>query len=268
MIKKAIQLILTAVILFTVGAVSYAGTGMIGAAIQPVSQSGTWNVVVTNAGTFAVQAAATLAAETTKIIGTVNIAAGQTLGTVTTVGAVTSITNALPAGTNLMGKVGIDQTTPGTTNKVSIGTDGTVALNAAIPAGANAIGKLAANTGVTIGAVEIAAAQTVAVTNAGTFAVQIAASVSVPAITKVGATGTSAQLIAANATRKYIEIETDCANTDSVAINFGAGAAVYATHKILPPCASWQAPAGVSVQTAIQVISNSGTQQVRVIEYP
>jgi hypothetical protein len=39
--------------------------------------------------------------------------------TVTTVSAVTAITNALPAGTNLLGKVGIDQTTPGTTNAVS-----------------------------------------------------------------------------------------------------------------------------------------------------
>lgn len=48
----------------------------------PVSQSGTWNI-----------------------------------GTVTTL---TGITNALPSGTNLMGKVGIDQTTPGTTNAVSI----------------------------------------------------------------------------------------------------------------------------------------------------
>lgn len=60
---------------------------------------------VTNAGTFAVQAAATLAAETTKVIGTVNIAAAQTLATVTTVGAVTGITNALPAGTNAIGKL-------------------------------------------------------------------------------------------------------------------------------------------------------------------
>jgi hypothetical protein len=60
---------------------------------------------VTNAGTFAVQAAATLAAETTKVIGTVNVAAAQTLATVTTVGAVTAITNALPAGTNAIGKL-------------------------------------------------------------------------------------------------------------------------------------------------------------------
>lgn len=50
---------------------------------------------------------------------------------------------------------------------------GAVTISAALPAGANAIGKLAANTGVIIGAVEIAAAQTVAVTNAGTFVVQV-----------------------------------------------------------------------------------------------
>lgn len=48
----------------------------------PVSQSGTWNI-----------------------------------GTVT---AVTAISNALPAGTNLMGKVGLDQTTPGTTNAIAL----------------------------------------------------------------------------------------------------------------------------------------------------
>lgn len=36
----------------------------------------------------------------------------------------------LVAGSAIVGKVGIDQTTPGTTNKVSIGTDGTVAIAA------------------------------------------------------------------------------------------------------------------------------------------
>jgi hypothetical protein len=69
---------------------------------------------VTNTGTFATQS--TLAAETTKVIGTVNIAAAQSVG--------------LSAGSALVGKMGIDQTTPGTTNKVSIGTDGTVTVNA------------------------------------------------------------------------------------------------------------------------------------------
>lgn len=49
---------------------------------------------------------------------------------------------ALVAGSAIIGKVGIDQTTPGTTNLVSIGTNGTVAINAAIPTGANTIGAV------------------------------------------------------------------------------------------------------------------------------
>ena len=72
-------------------------------------------------------------------IGNVDIVGG----TVTTVSAVTAITNELPAGTQLLGKVGIDQTTPGTTNAVYL------------TAGTNAIGKLAANTGVDIGDVDV-----------------------------------------------------------------------------------------------------------------
>lgn len=84
-------------------------------------QSGTWTVqpgntanttawkvdgsAVTQPVSGTVTANATLAAETTKVIGTVNIAAAQTLATVTTVGAVTGITNALPAGTNAIGKL-------------------------------------------------------------------------------------------------------------------------------------------------------------------
>ena len=52
---------------------------------------------------------------------------------------------ALVAGSAIVGKVGIDQTTPGTTNLVSIGTNGTVAINAALPIGANIIGALSAN---------------------------------------------------------------------------------------------------------------------------
>jgi len=62
-------------------------------------------------------------------------------------GSSVTITGALPAGTNVIGKVGIDQTTPGTTNLVSIGTNGTVAINAALPAGANSIGTVVNGTG-------------------------------------------------------------------------------------------------------------------------
>lgn len=51
-------------------------------------------------------------------------------------------TPTIAAGTAIIGKVGIDQTTPGTTNLVSIGTNGTVAINAALPTGANTIGAV------------------------------------------------------------------------------------------------------------------------------
>lgn len=64
-------------------------------------------------------------------------------GTIVATGADTfnvTVNAALPAGAAVIGKVGIDQTTPGTTNLVSIGTNGTVAINAALPAGANSIG--------------------------------------------------------------------------------------------------------------------------------
>ena len=58
-------------------------------------------------------------------------------------GSTTAVTAlpAIPAGTNLMGKVGIDQTTPGTTNGVQV--------NAALPAGTNVIGHIIADTGST-----------------------------------------------------------------------------------------------------------------------
>lgn len=69
----------------------------------------------TTAVTGTVAANATLAAETTKVIGTVNIAASQTVG--------------LVAGAAKVGQFAVDQTTPGTTNLVSIGTNGTVSLS-------------------------------------------------------------------------------------------------------------------------------------------
>lgn len=62
----------------------------------------------------------------------------------------------LQAGAALAGKFGIDQTTPGTTNKVSIGTDGTVAVSGTVPvslsstnAPVNTVGSIANNAAVT-----------------------------------------------------------------------------------------------------------------------
>ena len=171
----------------TVGNASLAVTGTFWQATQPVSGTvtvGNASLAVTGAffqatqpvsGTFfqATQPVSIAAMPTTPVTGVffqatqpVSIAAlpalttgAAVIGAVTQSGAwnVGSITTlpALVAGAAIVGKVGIDQTTPGTTNLVSIGTSGTVAINAALPTGAN-----------TIGTVNIAAAQTVAVTQA------------------------------------------------------------------------------------------------------
>lgn len=119
--------------------------------------SGTQRVVIaTDQPAFAVTAASTLAAETTKVIGTVNIASSQTVGIV--------------AGSAIIGKTGIDQTTPGTTNLVALSAEttkviGTINIASAqtvgLAAGSAAIGKLTANSGVIIGDVNIAASQTI-----------------------------------------------------------------------------------------------------------
>lgn len=101
------------------------------------ANAGTGNFTVVNGGTFATQVTSlpalpagtnvighviTDTGSTTAVTGNVTVtqATGTNLHTVLDSGTLTSITNALPAGANLIGKVGIDQTTPGTTNKVDI----------------------------------------------------------------------------------------------------------------------------------------------------
>jgi hypothetical protein len=94
-------------------------------------------------------------------------------GVIATVGAVTAITNALPAGSNVIGALTANQsvntaqvnavtvlTGTGATGtgsqRVTVAVDSaTVAGSASLPAGTNAIGKLAANSGVIIGDVNV-----------------------------------------------------------------------------------------------------------------
>lgn len=75
-----------------------AGAAIIGKVGIDQTTPGTTNAVSVTNTTFG----ATLAAETTKVIGTVNLSAAQTLATVS---AVTAITNALPTGANTIGAV-------------------------------------------------------------------------------------------------------------------------------------------------------------------
>lgn len=114
-----------------------AGAAVIGHVITDTGSTTavTGNVAVTNAGLTNIDVALSTRTKPADQQHTI-----VDSGTLT---AVTAITNALPAGSNIIGNVRIDQTTPGTTNGVQV--------NAALPAGANAIGKLAANDGVDIG---------------------------------------------------------------------------------------------------------------------
>ena len=86
-----------------------AGTAEIGKLAAGVAEIGN----VKNSGTFAVQAA--LNAETTKVIGTVNVASGQTIG----LSPGTAEIGKLAAGAALIGSVKTDQTTHGTSDLVA-----------------------------------------------------------------------------------------------------------------------------------------------------
>ncbi len=101
---------------------------------------------------------------------------------------------------------------------------------------------------------------------AGAPIIVIGPYISAPVISTAAVTGTSKQLLAANATRKGVECETRCTNTVRVFINFGASAAT-SDHKPIEACSSWQPPYGISVTAAIQVIAASGTQDVVCVEY-
>lgn len=108
---------------------------------------------IKNSGTFVVQA--TLSAETTKVIGTVNIAAAQTIAT--TNAGTFAVQSTLQAGTAEFGKLAA-----GTAEIGNIKNSGTFVVQS----------TLAAETTKVIGTVNMAAAQTIAVTNAGTFVAQ------------------------------------------------------------------------------------------------
>jgi hypothetical protein len=98
-------------------------------ATQAVSGTVTANAG-TNLNTSALALDSTVAKDSS--LSTLNTSVNTLLKPASTLNAVTtlgSITNALPAGTNLLGKVGIDQTTPGTTN-------GVVVNSSALPTGA------------------------------------------------------------------------------------------------------------------------------------
>lgn len=131
--------------------------------------------VTDNSGSLTVDCAgaacATAAKQDTQITSLVTI--NTTLGTPFQTGGAIA---ALPAGTAIIGKVGIDQTTPGTTNLVSAGQSGAwnitnVSGTVSLPTGAaTATGVAAVNT--TLGTPMQQTGGTVAATESGTWTVQ------------------------------------------------------------------------------------------------
>ena len=83
----------------------------------------------------------------------------------------------------------------------------------------------------------------------------------------VTATTTSAQLFAAEATRKGIECTALCTNTDYVFLNINSVSSATVTDYPLSPCSSWSPPDTLIITGAAQVISNSGSQVVRCVSY-
>ena len=166
---------------------------------QPVKTKVAGDVVVN------INAGQTVALSTgAATIGAVNIAAAQTLSTVTTVGAVTAITNALPTGANTIGAVNI----AASQTLATVTTVGAVtAITNALPTGAN-----------TIGAVTIAAAQTLAtVTTVG----------AVTAITNALPAGTNVLgALSANQSVNTTQL-------GGVAVSVGAGASSTGTQRVI-----------------------------------
>jgi len=171
----------------------------------------------------------------------------------------------LPAGTNLMGKVGIDQTTPGTTNGVYVNT---VAAGGSVDIGALAD---AAVTDPTASASVIAALKGLLKQLQGTAAIVTKVNVepstlaSTYSIKRVNITTASVNL-AFGFTSKTIQIETGQSNDAEIAIDYLGGTAV-------APAANTAGndlvDAGRIITldvatTSISVIAVSGTQTIYV----
>lgn len=129
-------------------------TGTFWQATQPVSLASAPSTPVTNVGTFAVQS--TLANETTKVIGTVNIAASQTIATtgpltdtqlrataVPVSGSFFQATQPISAASLPLPSGASTETTLSALNtKVTAVNTGAVTISAALPTGTNSIGTV------------------------------------------------------------------------------------------------------------------------------
>lgn len=219
---------------------------------------------VSNTGTFAVQA--TLAAETTKVIGTVNqgtspwvtsnattsivgngaaataqrvTLANDSTGIIGTVGAVTAITNALPTGTNSLGKIS-DITTsivPGTA-ATNLGK----AEDAAHASGDTGVFALAVrNDGAATAFSGTNGDYTpIGVDAAGT--VSVAQKSGTATLTNVNSSATNVTILAANTARKGAQFFND--STQILYLKFGTTASTTSFTVPLAAATYYELPAG------------------------
>ncbi len=101
------------------------GTPGVGAWPVLAAQAGSWSTTVTQATGSNLHVVSDAGSAIIGKVGIDQTTPGTTNGV--------QVNAALPAGSNLIGKTGIDQTTPGTTNKVYIGTDGVVGISGTVP---------------------------------------------------------------------------------------------------------------------------------------
>lgn len=200
-----------------------------------------------------------------------------------------TITGSLPAGTNAIGKlsansgvdigdVTIDNAAGASAVNIqdggnSITVDGTVSVTGVATAANQTTGNssLSSIDGKlnSLGQKAMAASVPVVLASDQSAISVIPSLVTSANVTKanVSATGTSAQLVAAAATRTGIECSALCTNTDYVFLNINSASAATTTDYPMSPCSSWVPPSGMVPVGAIQVIAASGTQVVRCVSY-
>lgn len=175
-------------------------------------------------------------------------------GTVTvTQGTGTNLHAVLDAGSAIAGKVGIDQTTPGTTNGVQV--------NAALPAGTNLLGKVGIDqtTPGTTNGVQINAALPAGTNTIGTVKT-IAPIDSTAAFSQTSVT-TTASTISAPANAVKVLIQGDSSNTDCIRWRFDGTAATATVGMVAQP---GQDSGEMTTGMSVSVASCSGTQKVNV----
>lgn len=155
-------------------------------------------------------------------------------------------TPTIQTGSNIIGRVGIDQTTPGTTNKVSIGTDGTVA---ATQSGTWNIGSITTLPSLPAGNNNVGDVDVASIVGTGSIANG-----------QVTVTSSSAQVVAARSGRRSLVI----VNHGTTDVYLGTGTVTTANGLYLKGTSG----ASVSIPTsaAVNGIVASGTQVISYME--